>query len=325
MAFTYTPYKQSSAVTDLANKLKQYDTYKQSDAVNQASAKLADHEANQKSLADWNGGQYKQSLDDALNKISNREKFTYDLNGDALYQQYKDQYINKGKMAMMDTMGQAAALTGGYGNSYAQTVGNQAYNSYLQNLNDIVPQLYQMAYDKYNNEGQDLYNQYNLYSDAYNRDYNEYKGEVDEWTNTRNYLRDVFQNERDFDRGVYDADRTFYQTMYQKEREYDYNLYSDAYDRALKEYQLALAEASGGGGGGGGGRGRSGGGGGGNNTPEGPGMNDSNFKQYMQSIYQTGKTGNMQAVANRVSNIWGTLNNAQRTTLNNSLKSWGYA
>ena len=113
------------------------------------------------------------TLDGIIQKILNREDFSYDLNGDALYQQYKDKYIQQGKMAMQDTMGQAAAMTGGYGNSYAATVGNQAYQASLENLNDIVPELYQMAYDKYVQEGQDLYNQYGIASDDYSRRWNE--------------------------------------------------------------------------------------------------------------------------------------------------------
>jgi murein DD-endopeptidase MepM/ murein hydrolase activator NlpD len=92
---------------------------------------------------------YWATLQEAMNKILNREDFSYDLNGDALYQQYKDRYIQQGKMAMQDTMGQAAALTGGYGNSYASTAGNQAYQGYLQGLNDVIPELQQIAYDRY--------------------------------------------------------------------------------------------------------------------------------------------------------------------------------
>ena len=102
----------------------QYDAYKPSDTVTQAQALL------QQQMAQKPGeytSPWQAQLNDAMNKILNREKFSYDLNGDALYQQYKDQYMTQGKMAMMDTMGQAAALTGGYGNSYAQGVGQQAY------------------------------------------------------------------------------------------------------------------------------------------------------------------------------------------------------
>jgi hypothetical protein len=82
--------------------------------------------------------------------------FKYDLNGDALYQQYKDKYTQQGKLAMADAMGQASALTGGYGNSYAATVGNQAYQAYLGQLNDVIPELYQLAYDQDRNKKNDV-------------------------------------------------------------------------------------------------------------------------------------------------------------------------
>lgn len=110
-------------------------------------------------------------LDEIMKKILSGEKFSYDLNGDALYQQYKDKYIKQGKMAMGDAIGQASAMTGGYGNSYAQSVGQQQYQASLDNLNDIVPELYQMAYDKYTADRQELYNQYGMLTDDYDRAY----------------------------------------------------------------------------------------------------------------------------------------------------------
>ena len=54
---------------------------------------------------------------EALDAYMNRPDFQYDANGDALYRHYKDQYTELGKRAMQDTMGQAAALTGGDGSS----------------------------------------------------------------------------------------------------------------------------------------------------------------------------------------------------------------
>lgn len=115
--------------------------------------------------------QQTQSSDDILDRILNREEFSYDLDGDALYQQYKDQYLQQGKLAMEDTMGQAAALTGGYGNSYAQTVGQQAYNQYLGRLNEAVPELYSLARSRYAQEGNDLWNLYSAYADREAQDY----------------------------------------------------------------------------------------------------------------------------------------------------------
>lgn len=135
---------------------------------------------------------WQTQLDDTMGKIMNREKFTYDLNGDALWNQYKDQYVTGGKMAMMDTMGQAAALTGGYNNSYAQGVGQQAYQGYLQGLNDKIPQLYQMALDSYNREGDALLQQYGMMTDRENTDYNRF---IDD----RNYQYQLDKDQADLD------------------------------------------------------------------------------------------------------------------------------
>lgn len=108
------------------------------------------------------GDNYTKAMDYA-SKIENREQFSYDINADALYQQFKDNYIQQGQMARMDTMGQAAAMTGGYGNSYAQSAGQQAYNQQLNQLNNIVPELYGMAYSRYQQEGKDLQDAFNMY------------------------------------------------------------------------------------------------------------------------------------------------------------------
>ena len=116
-------------------------------------------------------------LDAIMDSILNRKPFSYNFNEDAFYQMYKDKYTKQGKMAAADVMGQAAAMTGGYGNSYAATVGNQAYLASLENLNDVLPELYQMAYDRYNQEGQDLYNKYGLLNSDYERAYGEYVNE----------------------------------------------------------------------------------------------------------------------------------------------------
>lgn len=191
-----------------------YKDYNPSDEVNKKKLELENHTATQ--APQWTGGTYGQALQDAMNRIQNREKFSYDLNGDALYQQYKDRYINQGRLAMMDTLGQASALTGGYGNSYASTAGNQAYQGYLTKLNDVVPQLYQMAYDKYDREGQDLYNQYNMINNAYNQEYGQYRDALNDWNNNYNRLNDAYNTERNL----------------------DYGQYSDAYGRAWNNYQF---------------------------------------------------------------------------------------
>lgn len=119
---------------------------------------------------------FKASNDDLLTSVKGELEeypdFSYDVNSDALYQQYAEQYARMGKLAAQDVMGQAAAMTGGYGNSYATTAGNQAYQSYLQQLNDRVPELYQLAYDRHKTDKQDLYNEYNMLMSERDKEYN---------------------------------------------------------------------------------------------------------------------------------------------------------
>ena len=124
---------------------------------------------------------YQRANDQATaiyDKIMNRGEFSYDVNKDKLYQQYRDLYAQMGRSAMEDTMGQAAALTGGYGSTYSQNAGQQAYNAYLQKLNEVVPELYNAAYNRYNQEGQNLMNLYSMArsnaDSAYERDYNQW-------------------------------------------------------------------------------------------------------------------------------------------------------
>lgn len=211
-----------------------YEEYVESDAVKAAKAAL-ERQAAQKP------GEYKsqwqQSLNDAMNKILNREKFTYDLNGDALYQQYKDRYINQGKQAMMDTMGQAAALTGGYGNSYAQSAGQQTYQGYLQGLNDKIPELYSLARSNYDKDTEELYNRYGLFADREDQDYGRWRDLLSDWNDERDYLSGRYDTERSYDYGQYSDNRDF---RYQQDRATVADeQWQKEFDEAIKQF-LAL-------------------------------------------------------------------------------------
>ena len=94
-------------------------------------------------------GMYQQQVGQTMNNLLNQRPMNYDVNTDALYQQIKDNYIKQGRQAMMNTQGAAAALTGGYGNSYGALAGQQAYQESLGNLSAQIPQLYQLAYQRY--------------------------------------------------------------------------------------------------------------------------------------------------------------------------------
>lgn len=134
--------------------------------------------------------QYDDEINSLLGKLLNREKFSYDASTDPLYQQYKTLYTQQGKTAMQDTMGQAAALTGGYGSSYSQAVGQQQYDAYLQKLNEIVPDLYSQAYQMYRDEGDALLDQYQIYLNRDAQDYEQHKNYLSEYQNAQNAVAD---------------------------------------------------------------------------------------------------------------------------------------
>ena len=232
----YDEYEESEALKNARRKLEAKSNYQESDAVKNAKTQMENHNANQ--VPKWNGGTYGKSLQDALSKITNRQKFSYDLNGDALYNQYKNQYITQGKLAMMDSIGQASAMTGGYGNSYAATVGNQAYQGYLQKLNDVVPELYQMAYDRYVQEGNDLKDQYSILNNQYQTEYGEYRDKVGDWNAEASRLSDAYYNAANAEYNRFADTRDYLTSVYNNERSFDYGAYSDAYNRAMNEYEL---------------------------------------------------------------------------------------
>ena len=140
-------------------------------------------------------GTFDQQLADLYQQITTRPDFKYDVNADPLYQAYKDQYMQGGKLAMKDTMGQAAALTGGYGSTYGQQVGQQAYDAYLQQLSAAIPELYSQAYGRYKDKGDQMLTQYGLLGDQRDTEYGRYRDEMGDWENEREYQRQVENEE----------------------------------------------------------------------------------------------------------------------------------
>lgn len=156
-------------------------------------------------------GSYDQQIASLYQNILNTGQFNYDMNSDLLYKQYKDAYTKQADMSMRDTMGNAAALTGGYGSSYAGTVGQQAYNAQMDNLNNIVPQLADRAYGQWQDNLTNQYNQLSATQKMADSEYNKYLNTYDQWNTNRDnaykqYLTSLdqfnYENEFDYNRGI---------------------------------------------------------------------------------------------------------------------------
>ena len=194
---------------------------------------------------------YSDQLQGMLDQIMNREPFQYDAYADPLFQIYQDQYILGGRRAMQDAMGQAAALTGGYGNSYAQSVGQQTYNQYMENLMGIIPELSQMAYGRYQDEGEAMARNYDLLNQLENQDYGRYRDIMGDWQTERQLAESSYGQERGFDYGAFSDKRTYDQQQEQFAKQMALQEAQLQLQRDQFEWQKAQAarKSSGGGGG----------------------------------------------------------------------------
>lgn len=174
---------------ELLDQPSQAESTAQQTAQNQSSTVQQAQNTLQQASSNGYQSKWQSQINDMMNQYMNRDKFVYDVNADALYQQLKDQYALMGQKAMMDTMGQASALTGGYGNSYAQSVGQQAYQGYVQQLNDRIPDFYQMALNQYLNEGDQLQNNLAMLMQQESVDYGQYRDMIgdQQWQESFDY------------------------------------------------------------------------------------------------------------------------------------------
>ena len=132
----------------------------------------------------------RQKQSSLYEQIAAQGPFRYDPSADPLYGLTRDRYVQQGRMAMKDSMGQAAALTGGYGSSYGQAVGQQQYDASLQGLAELIPELYQTAYERYQDQGEALQKQYELLGRQADRDYDRYRDELGDWQQERAWQQD---------------------------------------------------------------------------------------------------------------------------------------
>lgn len=218
--------------TNTFNTTNSVSTYKPGSMVTNAYSALQKQMKNNPKFK----SAYTQEMANAYNNYKNRPKFEYDMNKDALYQQYAKQYKALGNTAMQDTMGQAAQLSGGFGNSYATSAGQQAYNQYMQQLNDKVPELYAQARDVYNQEGQNLLNQYDLASQMYNRDYGKFRDQIADNNDKINQLYQIYSTNAGNDLDQYkqmSANNQF-------ALNYALDKQNQAFNQSIAKQQLAL-------------------------------------------------------------------------------------
>ncbi len=204
---------------------------------------------------------YSDQVRDMMDKIMNREKFSYDVDSDQLFQQALASAMNSGKQAMQDTIGQASALTGGYGSTYATSAGNQAYNAFIEDAYDNLPQYYKMAMEAYQMEGDEMYRQYGMLSAEDDKEYNRNISAYDATYQHRNQMyNEAYAQYRDAKSdafakagiemeehsqkasdlyNLYSMASNTYESMYQKE----YQSWQDRINNAWKQVEVQNTDA----------------------------------------------------------------------------------
>lgn len=230
------PSNSSEASAALGNVINNAPgQYKASEAVQNAYGQLQDTLQNKPGEYQSN---YQDKLNGILNNILNQKDFSYDFNQDALYQNYKNQYMQQGKQAMLDTQAAASAMTGGFGSSYATSAGSQAYQQYLTQLNDRIPELYNLALQKYQMDTDKLYSQYAAVGQQEDREYGQYRDAVNDWQNDRNYGLNQYNTMYNQDYGAY-RDQV---NDYYSDRDYYANRQSSLWNQEQAEKEFAYQQ-----------------------------------------------------------------------------------
>lgn len=189
--------------------------YKPSDSVKEALA-------HRDSVASQRPGAYEslyeQQLAQLYEELTGRAPFSYDPEADGGFQQYTQLYTQRGRAAMEDTMGQAAALTGGYGSSYAENAGQQAYGQYMQELMALLPQLREQAQAAYDREGQALQTRYDLLDKQEKADYDRWQDGMSDWEKQLSLAQEQYDSVSQQDRRLYETLLAHYRSMAQQEQ-----------------------------------------------------------------------------------------------------------
>ncbi len=217
-----------------------YGAYTESADVTGARAELEKHTAGKP--AEYQS-RWQSDLDALMAEIAGRKPFSYDPEEDALYQKYKDEYVHGGRLAMSDAVGKASAMTGGYGNTYAQSVGQQAYQANLQKLGDVVPELYKMALERYTAEDKALNDRYGMISAREKSDYEKYLDSLSAYLEEKDYLTERYESARAEDYGRYTDERDFAYGKYGDEKKSAYDAYEAEREAGYRGYRDSVEDA----------------------------------------------------------------------------------
>lgn len=235
----------------------EYDEYVPSSEVTAAKKALSDYEANNNPT----GNARSQQASSLLDAYLNRGSYNSNVYNTDLYKRFEANALKNGKIAANNAAAEAAALSGGYGNSYGVSAAAAANQRYVDSINDYALQLDQMNYNRWKDEGDLAYNKYAAANSAYqqmledyytNRDYlanraqQEYANDYGRFGDSQNYWSKIAsaensdywnqtqlaENQRQYDATLAENQRQYNASLAEKQRQFDnemtYNYYKTA-------------------------------------------------------------------------------------------------
>lgn len=146
---------------------------------------------------------YGAALDGILAQIQNPSDFKYSFDGDEMFKYYADLMTQNAKQGAANAMGQAVALTGGYGNSWASGQANQAYQQAILPLYERGMDLRDRAFQEYQYRNNNLMDQAGLLQGLDNADYGRHRDTVQDYYADVDRAQAAADSERNFDYNNY--------------------------------------------------------------------------------------------------------------------------
>lgn len=137
---------------------------------------------------------FAQQQKDLLDRILNREDFSWSKETDPQWSSYKKSYLREGDRATANALARASAASGGRPSSYAVNAATQAGDYYATKLNDVIPTLYQQAYERYLDEYNMKLKDLNAVNQQEQLDYAKYLDRLGQFNTDRGF---AYQNYAD--------------------------------------------------------------------------------------------------------------------------------
>ena len=174
---------------------------------------------------------FQQKQQELLDAALNRDPFSWSKETDPQYSSYKKTYLREGERATADALAKASAASGGRPSSFAVNAATQAGDYYATKLSDVIPTLYQQAYERYLKDYQMKLSDLNAVNQQEQLDYAKYLDRLNQFNTDRTFDYNNYLGEygrlQDYLGGLQGQDQT------------TYNRYLDVLDREREKQQAA--------------------------------------------------------------------------------------